>query len=237
MTPRETTKEDKDTPPGVSNQKETTVSDEWGTAANAVKSLAASQDVAAMSTADLRAWGKDAGLLSKTLWAKVKRELWKQADLDYDALREQESADRARILAESAAAAPVVELFAAGDERGSFAVVGVADTADTAWYGTFHPDDSVYKAGDQTSADSAAAGKAVFLAGKVRESLEVPVVRLLLHIGNELVDGPRLADMAAKKSIVLELDVTMENPATEWCLANGWQAWQAIRLSDLVVPA
>ena len=213
------------------------MSDEWGTAAAAVTSLAKSQDVATMSTADLRAWAKDAGVLSKSLWAKAKRELWKQTGIDYDALREQESADRARVLAESAASAPLVELFAAGDERGSFAVVGVADTEDTAWYGTFHPDDTVFKAGDQTSADSSAAGKAVFLAGKVREHLAVPAVRLLLHIGNELVDGPKLADMAAKKSIVLELDVTMENPATEWCLANGWQAWQAIRLSDLVVTA
>lgn len=211
------------------------MSDEWGTAAAAVKSLAESRDIASMSTADLRSWGKDAGVLSKSLWAKVKRELWKQADLDYDALREQEASDRARVLAEAAASAPLVELFASGDERGSFAVVGVANTADTVWYGTFHSDDAVFKAGDQTSADSSAAGKAVFLAGKVREHLAVPAVRLLLHIGNELVDGPKLADMAAKKSIVLELDVTMENPATEWCLANGWQAWQAIRLSDLVV--
>ncbi len=154
-----------------------------------------------MTASDLRAWAAENNLMTRTQWPKIKRELYKQFDVDYDALREREQRERAEKLAAAAASAPVVSLASAGDERGSFAVVGDADTSDVAWYGSFHKDDRIFRPGDQDSADEASAGKAVFLAAKVRDHLEVEAVRLRLRVSSERIDGGvKLADLAAKKA-------------------------------------
>lgn len=153
---------------------------EWEQAADAVRTAA--DELRTSDSSEIRAWAKKNKLLSRSMWPKVKRELVKQLDLDYDVLRDAEATKRKKEIAEAAATAPLVELFAAGDERGSFAVLGPVD--DAAWYGTFHKNDTVFKEGNQRSADDSAAGKAVFLAGKAREDANVPAVRLLLHISN-----------------------------------------------------
>ncbi|OZE92878.1 hypothetical protein CH299_28610 [Rhodococcus sp. 14-2686-1-2] len=209
----------------------TSAATEWEAAAAAVRGAA--DDLRTSDSAALRAWAKTNDLLSRTMWPKVKRELLKQLDLDYDSLRNREAIERRDAIAASAASAPLVELFAAGDERGSFAVVGPVD--DAAWYGTFHRNDAVFKKGNQDSADDSAAGKAIFLAGKAREEADVPAVRLLLHISNPNIDGTALAGVAAKHGVSLDLDITDDNPAAQWCEEPGFQAWQAIRLSDLFV--
>ncbi|MFC8178738.1 hypothetical protein ACFULT_07685 [Rhodococcus sp. NPDC057297] len=210
----------------------TSASTDWDTAASAVR--AAADTLRTADTAALRAWAEDAGLFSRSLWPKVKRELYKQLDLDYDTLRAREAEQVTDEVAEAAAAAPLIELHAAGDERGSFAVVG--DGEETAWYGTFHAKDSVFRLGDQDSADDSAAGKAAFLAGKLRDELGVPAIRLILHITNPNIDGTRLAAVAAKHGVHLErLDIDDDNPAVLWCEVPGHRAWQAIRLTDLLV--
>lgn len=205
---------------------------EWEQAAAAVRTAA--DELRTSDSTAMRAWAKDNNLLSRTMWPKVKRELVKQLDLDYDVLRDAEATKRKNEIADAAAGAPLVELFAAGDERGSFAVLGPGD--DAAWFGTFHKNDTIFKEGNQRSADDSAAGKAVFLAGKAREDANVPVVRLLLHISNPEIDGNSLAGMAAKHGVALELDITDNNRAVDWCETEpGYQAWQAIRLSDLFI--
>ncbi|MBY6412865.1 hypothetical protein HQ346_14355 [Rhodococcus sp. BP-252] len=212
----------------------TSAAHEWDQAAAAVRDAA--NHLRTASTTDLRAWAKTQGLFSRSLWPKVKRELYKQLDVDYDALCTAEGEQVAEKVAEAAAAAsaPLVELYAAGDERGSFAVVG--DGEDTAWYGTFHAKDAIFRQGDQDSADDSAAGKAAFLAGKLRDELAVPALRLILHISNPNVDGTRLAAIAAKHGVHLEqLEIADDNPASVWCEVPGHRAWQAIRLTDLLV--
>ncbi len=204
---------------------------EWEQAAAAVR--AAADELRSSDSSAMRAWAKSNNLLSRSMWPKVKRELVKQLDLDYDVLRDAEATKRKNEIAEAAATAPLVELFAAGDERGSFAVLGPVD--DAAWYGTFHKNDTVFKEGNQRSADDSAAGKAIFLAGKAREDANVPAVRLLLHISNPEIDGNSLAGMAAKHGVALDLDITDNNRAVDWCEEPGYQAWQAIRLSDLFI--
>ncbi|GCE40946.1 hypothetical protein Rhow_004589 [Rhodococcus wratislaviensis] len=167
-----------------------TAADEWDKAAQAVRGAA--EELRGADTAALRTWAQTNKLLSRSMWPKVKRELYKQLDIDYDTQRETETEARQQAVAAAAAAAPLVELYAAGDERGSFAVLpgpavnhgSDADVNDAAWYGTFHEKDTIYRAGDQDSADNSAAGKAVFLAGKVREEQGLDAVRLLLHISN-----------------------------------------------------
>lgn len=210
----------------------TSASLEWDQAAAAVQE--AQEQLRAADTAALRSWAEDAGLFTRSMWPKIKRELYKQLDRDYDALRTQESEQVTDEVAEAAASAPLIELYAAGDERGSFAVVG--DGEETAWYGTFHAKDAIFRRGDQVSADDSAAGKAAFLAGKLREELGVPAIRLILHISNPGVDGTRIAAVAAKHGVHLaELDITDENPASVWCEVPGHRAWQEIRLTDLLV--
>ncbi|WJJ14695.1 hypothetical protein P9990_27010 (plasmid) [Prescottella equi] len=212
------------------------MSDEWGTAAEAVAELGKQRSVAEMSASDLREWASQTKVMTRTLWPKVKRELYKQFDVDYEEAREAETAARTAALKAAAESAPIAELFAAGDGRGSFAIVGVENTSDVCWYGTFHPEDKVYKADDQDSADEAASGKAVFLASKVRESLKADALRLRLHVSSERINGVKLADLAAKKQIILELDVMARgNPAEDWTQEPGYSYWQSIRLSDLVV--
>ena len=218
-----------------------TAADEWDKAAQAVRGAA--EELRGADTAALRSWAQTNKLLSRSMWPKIKRELYKQLDIDYDTQRETETAARQQAVAAAAAAAPLVELYAAGDERGSFAVLpgpavndgSDAAVNDAAWYGTFHEKDTIYRAGDQDSADNSAAGKAVFLAGKVREAQRLDAVRLLLHISNPHLDGNRLAGTAAKAGVALELDITDANPACEYCERPGYQAWQAIRLTDLLV--
>jgi hypothetical protein len=210
----------------------TSAANEWDQAAAAVRD--ASQDLRTADTASLRAWAEQTGLFSRSMWPKIKRELYKQLDVDYDTLRAQEGEQVAEQVAEAAVSAPLIELFTAGDERGSFAVVGNGE--DTAWYGTFHAKDAVFRHGNQDSADDSAAGKAAFLAGKLRDELGVPAIRLILHISNPNVDGTRLAAIAAKSGVHLErLDIDDDNPAAVWCEVPGHRAWQAIRLSDLLV--
>ena len=209
----------------------TSAATEWETAAAAVR--AAADDLRASDSTALRAWARANNLLSRSMWPKIKRELLKQLDLDYDSLRNREAIEHRDAIAATASSAPLVELFAAGDERGSFAVLGPGD--DAAWYGTFHRNDAVFKKGNRDSADDSAAGKAIFLAGKAREEADVPAVRLLLHISNPNIDGTALAGVAAKHGVALEIDITDDNPAEQWCEESGFQAWQAIRLSDLFV--
>ncbi|MBC2586931.1 hypothetical protein H0B42_00330 [Rhodococcus aetherivorans] len=212
------------------------MSEEWDKAESAVRTLGSPLTVQTMTASDLRAWAAEHNLMTRTQWPKIKRELYKQFDVDYDALREQEQRERAEKLAAAAASAPLVSLASAGDERGSFAVVGDADTNDVAWYGAFHKDDRIFRPGDQDSADEASAGKAVFLAAKVRDHLEVEAVRLRLRVSSERIDGVKLAELAAKRQVILDLEVAPTgNPAEQWCLEPGYGEWRAIRLSDLVV--
>ncbi len=212
------------------------MSDEWDKAESAVRALGSTHTVEELTASNLRDWASENNLMTRTQWPKVKRELYKQFDVDYDALREREQRERAEKLAAAAATAPLVSLSSAGDGRGSFAVVGDADTSDVAWYGSFHKDDRIFRSGDQDSADEASAGKAVFLAGKVREHLRVDAVRLRLRVSSERIDGVKLADLAAKKQVILDLDVVPTgNVAEQWCLEPGYGEWRAIRLSDLLV--
>ncbi|OZF37013.1 hypothetical protein CH296_05130 [Rhodococcus sp. 14-2496-1d] len=205
---------------------------EWAEAATAVRQ--ARETLEASTASEIRAWAEKSGLTDWSMWQKIKRELYKQLDLDYDGLRANEAEQVTDAVASAASAAPLVELYAAGDERGSFAVVGDGD--ETAWYGTFHAKDAVFRQGDQTSADDSAAGKAAFLAGKLREELDAPAIRLILHISNPHLDGARLAALAARYGVHLErLEIDDDNPATVWCEVPGHRPWQAIRLSDLLV--
>ncbi|MHA4855157.1 hypothetical protein L1080_037485 [Rhodococcus sp. MSC1_016] len=183
----------------------------------------------------LRQWATDNGLATKALFPKFKTVLLKRCDIDYGALREQAHEAEREQLSEAAAAAPTVELYAAGDdEAGTFAVCGPEGAV--AWYGEFFDDDKTYTAGDQTSADLSAARKAVFLAGKTREELDVDAINLTLHVLNHEVGPHNLSLAATRVRVVVTVEIDNESPALEWCRENGYKNWREQNLNHLVAP-
>ncbi|MDV8071279.1 hypothetical protein R4P64_32710 [Rhodococcus sp. IEGM 1366] len=133
-----------------------------------------------------------------------------------------------------AADGPLVELWAAGDDKvASYAVCGPDGLV--AWYGEFYEEDKIRKEGDQNSADLSAAGKAVFLAGKVREELEVSALTVRIHVLNHHVRADDLMRAALGAGVVVEIDVDDDTTALDWCREPGSKSWRETKLERLVV--
>lgn len=185
---------------------------------------------------------------SKTLWPKVKTELRKQYDIDYNELREQAghiAEQKAAMLEERAATAPVVELFCAGElidtDDGAVGVFALTDSEGAAvWYGTLHAND-MKRIEDTAGAATDAVSKAIWIAGKVREDAGLEVVAATIHHTFPGIDREAAAKAAVKAGVGLNLvhhDHADENPAMAVALETpGYRAWQEHRLSDLLMPA
>lgn len=188
----------------------------------------------------------------KSLWPKVRTELRKQLGIDLDQLRAdaaQALADKARDLSESAADAPTVELYTAGelveqpsrDEDDEFEIVPVFAIADAdgnpAWYNSVHPKDRD-KITDELAVATDAARKAVWLAGQVRDDQGLEMVRVIIHHNHPGLDAAALAHAGVKHLVAVTLshvDDPADNPATAICLdAHGYRDWHEHRLSDLL---
>ena len=183
-------------------------------------------------------WAQDHKLATKTKFPKFKTELRKQLGVDYDELREKtraEANERAQRevaeLTEKAEDGPRIILTAAGDaEVNSYAVCYGGKVA---WYGEFFPDDKGYSQGDQTSADTEAMKKAVWLAAKAKEELGLDTLMLELHILNHEVPTPTRACAKAGLGLDFHIDDTAEI-ALEWARENGFQSWREVALKDLL---
>lgn len=209
---------------------------DWDTAEQAVTD-GADQLRTATTHRDIRAWAQDAGVATKNLWPKVKTELRKQLDIDYDELRASVTARESAELAEQAATAPLIELCCAGDaEVGTYAVCA-ADNDHESWYGDFHSNDLIYRTGDDLSAERSAADKAVYLAGMARAKAGLDTVRLLLHTSHHELTAHHLAGTAAKHRVAVTLELTDQNPAVALCRAPGYRTWREIKLDSLITPA
>lgn len=128
---------------------------------------------------------------------------------------------------------PAVDLWAAGDaDSARFAIC--ADEGYVVWYNTFRADSGVHPAWTFRSADTVAAAKAIWLAGRIRADLQVPVVRLRLHVSNLQLDRPLLAVVAAKAGVALDIDKVTDNPAQDWCRAYGCRDWRETVLAGLI---
>lgn len=208
---------------------------EWETAKKAVKEHL--DDLRALEThGELYTWAKEHDLAVPGLFPKFKTELSKQLGIDYDALREQAYAQRREQIAAAAADGPVLEMWtAADDEVSSFAICGPEGVVVT--YNTFHPEDKIYRNGDQVSADRSVAQHAVFVAGQAREELDVEAVRLILHVLNHEVgaDDPALERTALRGRVHVSVEIDQDNPAAEWCRENGYKSWRETNLTTLVV--
>lgn len=206
---------------------------EWDLVAGKVRDNA-EQLRAMTSHGELFRWSRDNDLDKPWLFKKFKTELRKQLDVDYDALRAAVQEQRRAEIADKAGAGPHVTLWAAGDaEAESFAI---ADREGTVlWYGEFFDDDRLYREGEQDTADTSAAEKAVWLAGKVIEDAGAEAGRLQLTVSNHEVDQDVIAAAAVKARLVVAIEISDDiNPALEWCRENGSKSWREVRLSDLI---
>ncbi|MGK9274388.1 hypothetical protein KXR83_25660 [Williamsia muralis] len=205
---------------------------DWDTAEQAVTD-GADQLRTATTHRDIRAWAQDAGVATKRLWPKVKTELRKQLDIDYDRLRDDTVAAEAAEVDAAAADAPVIELFCAGDDEvATYAVCAVRDDHES-WYGQFHDKDIVYRPGDDLSAERSAADKAIYLAGKAREKAGLDTVRLILHTSHHELSAELLASTASRHRVAVTIELTDQNPAIALCRAPGYRTWREIKLDSL----
>lgn len=128
---------------------------------------------------------------------------------------------------------PHISLAAAGDCRsGTFAVCG--DEGRALWYGPFLEDDPDNPRGDRHAAAMAAAARAVWLAGRARTDAGLDEATLHLSIVDPEVDAIALACAASLAGLALDLVVTDDNPALDWCHAYGRLDWTAGVLNGLI---
>lgn len=213
-----------------------TQTQDWDTAEQAVTD-GATRLTSASDHREIRAWATESGVATKTLWPKVKTELRKQLDIDYDQLRTDTLAAEAAQVAAAAQSAPLIELFCAGDDEvASYAVCAAADDHES-WYGQFHEKDLIYRAGDDLSAERSAADKAIYLAGKARDKAGLAAVRLLLHTSHHELTAADLAATASRHRVAVTIELTDQNPAVALCRAPGYRTWREIKLDTLITEA
>ena len=213
-----------------------TQTQDWDTAEQAVTD-GAERLKAAADHRQIRAWAVEGGVATKNLWPKVKTELRKQLDIDYDQLRADTLAAEAADIEAAAQDAPVIELYCAGDDEvASYAVCAVADDHES-WYGQFHSKDVIYRPGDELSAERSAADKAIYLAGKAREKAGLDTVRLIVHTSHHDLTAEDLAGTASRHRVAVSIELSDQNPAIALCRAPGYRTWREIRLDALFTPA
>ena len=139
-------------------------------------------------------------------------------------------------MAQQAADAPQVTLYAAGDsEVNSFAIC--SEHGEDPWYGEFHPNDKVT---DQDGADICSARKAIYLAGQAREQENLDLIGLHLVVSNHRVTAEAVQRDSLRHKVFVTIDVVdgdEDNPALEVCRLPGFRSWREVSLTDLVAAA
>ncbi|MFE7720940.1 hypothetical protein ACFU44_18070 [Nocardia rhizosphaerihabitans] len=126
-------------------------------------------------------------------------------------------------------------LAAAGDGLSdTFAVCGAEGRA--IWYGPFLDADVDHPHSDRAAAAMSAAGRAIWLAGRAREDAGAGKATLHLSVSDDELDAVTLACTASMAGLALDLVVTDDNPALDWCHAFGRLDWTPGQLGDLVDP-
>ncbi|MFD3705727.1 hypothetical protein ACFWUP_21520 [Nocardia sp. NPDC058658] len=126
-------------------------------------------------------------------------------------------------------------LAAAGDSvSATFAVCDAEGRA--IWYGPFIDADADHPRGDQLAAVMGAANRAIWLAGRAREDTGAQNVTLRLSVSESGLDAVTLACAASMAGLALDLVVTEDNPALDWCQAFGRLDPTSGLLTDLVDP-
>ncbi|MEV0297891.1 hypothetical protein [Nocardia sp. NPDC050710] len=128
---------------------------------------------------------------------------------------------------------PHITLAAAADcTNGTFAVCG--DEGRALWYGPFLDSDADHPHGDSFAGAMAAAARAVWLAGRARADSGHPEATLHLTVTEPDIDVVTLACAASMSGLALDLVVSADNPAVDWCQVFGRLDWNPGALVSLV---
>ncbi len=177
------------------------------------------------------------GLNNHESFPLFKRALKDRLGIDYDQLRSSTEAARhaaATELAEAASSGPHITLAVAADAAaGQFAVCGAA--GQPVWYGRFRDDEQF---DHQSHAEHAAARKAIWLAGQARMDSERPAATLHLTMSRPDVNPGDLESAAASARLLLDVRIAdLDNPASEWCAADGWLHYRSTPMASLLDTA
>ncbi|MBH0775689.1 hypothetical protein [Nocardia bovistercoris] len=128
---------------------------------------------------------------------------------------------------------PHITLAAAADcGNGTFAVCG--DEGRALWYGPFLDSDSDHPHGDRFAGAMAAASRAVWLAGRARADSGHREATLHLTVTEPDMDAVTLACTASLSGLALDLEVSDDNPAVDWCQVFGRLDWNPGALINLL---
>jgi hypothetical protein len=183
----------------------------------------------------LRQWSEAQGFGNRSAFPRFKAALL-EIGLDYEALRSGTSAAKRAEVA--AAITHEVTLFT--DAKARCERFAVCDReGQVVWFGRFFDGEG----SEQSAAELEAAKKAVWLAGKVREALGVPELRLNLMVDAEWLTWANaraegdfktggkakvLAQLAERAGLQLHVEWVRgtSNPADRWTTSSGYQKWQ-----------
>ncbi|MFJ9370550.1 hypothetical protein ACIRRA_39850 [Nocardia sp. NPDC101769] len=151
----------------------------------------------------------------------ARREL-RKIGIDYDALRQAAARKRlAELTAAASEGVPSIHLAAAGAAATNTYTVRDGQGG-LLWQGTFHDRDRYHRKGDQVSADTSAATKAIFLASKARQLAKTDLARLHLTLTNPRVDTAVLVREATAWRLLLDIDIDIDDdPADPPVVTNG----------------
>ncbi|WP_052314190.1 hypothetical protein [Nocardia thailandica] len=126
-----------------------------------------------------------------------------------------------------------VSLAAAGDDVSStFAICGAEGRA--LWYGPYLDNDVDHPRGSRHAAAMGAAGRAIWLAARAMRDVGAARATLHLSVSEPALDVVTLACTASMSGIALDLQVTQDNPALDWCQAFGRLDWNPGSLPGLI---
>lgn len=191
----------------------------------------------------LTAWAKDNGMDSRAGFANFKKAL-KAAGIDYDAMR------TARIQGEAQERAEAIthKVTLYSDAKCKNNRFGITDKdGNPVWHGIFFDNENVYR--EQSAQEMAAAQKAVWLAGKIKDELNLPAIGLALYVDAEWLTfancvnegsknggkARKLAEMANKYGVLLEVRYVKgtSNPADYYTTCKGFQKYSEYNIKSL----
>jgi len=199
---------------------------------------AAQQVLISLDCAGLTRWGIEHGCDSQAAFSAYKKALL-TIGVDYNAIRINHRAERAAEISKEAnyevtlITDATAARFSVCDEDG-----------EPLWYGRFFDGEG----GEQSAGEKAAALKAIWLASKIKETLNAAAIRLTLLTDAEWLcwgefsaDGKRggkarqLGETAVKYGIDLHVQHIsgFDNPADRYSRTHGFKKWTDNNLSEL----
>lgn len=123
---------------------------------------------------------------------------------------------------------------------------GITDiSGNPLWHGDFTEGDKKNGAKDQSRGELCAAGKAVFLANKIKEAANLDTLHLtlyidakwLIYISKPTQKGHYLTYLAQRYGITIEVHWIpgVKNPADKWTIAKTFKEWQDNDLKSLII--